>query len=769
MSRRDDDGLTWLGHVRLNRGTPLLAGGGVYLAGLVANMLPHAPGPWIVWAWLGGLAFAALCGFVALLLTAGDRYLDVTRLYILAAGLSTGVYLTVAALVRRAPYHPVVWVTAAMVVFFSAVMWPAVRRAQYHHEQEIIAERRSRRAVAGKAEPTGPEPAAPLTREQKFEVLFGRAGAKGLTCYGEYGDKAGPVLHMRLPDDGSVTVDRLRSMIPQLEVVFGRAFRGMRKGAIRVAAARDDAGRILTDEVYVRFDLRDILRETIRIPDGHEPMSIYDAFPIGVFDDGEIICLTIHQIHAMIVGLTRKGKSNLLHVMILLVSRCHDALAWFVDAKNGATVRPHMRAYAEGAIDPHTGQPARPPLDWVAIDRFEAERLFEAAIAAGLARPGLRRGSKWRATAAEPAILVFSDEIGETVGSHGGPQFTTAAGGATAADLGHLLTRGVCLGAGEMVLWWMAGQRGTVTMFANGDAKSQLGGRMCFKVTSKGDASDVFQDDLRASELLMSMSDHPGALVVSGFGLDEAKPGKVYFAGDDDELDDRAYASAVATSHIRPTLDAGTAAAIADYGYADRWEDPDRTAWIYGRQPARPPARWNTPTPTATATAAAVDTPPAPAGHPGMSAVDELGLTGAGNPFALHAVPPHADGELVGDEAAEWERIERVYRDEMATRAARAQQPDPARPVLPPVEVGPYGRFVELVQAAADGITAADAFRSLKADGKAPRDRTTIYTWRDRAIADGLIVQPHGEGKGPLFGRDAWEARVRGDGGRRAA
>jgi hypothetical protein len=769
--RRKDEALTWLGHRWLGRSwfAPLIAAGFVFIAGCMLHLADLRPTDGFGWtvAVLVGLAGLVAGGGLGLLACGmpGEDYRDTSRLYMLAAGAAAAAWLWWAAVID--PYGRVVLIVFAAATFVMFVMWRPVRTAQRRFERVKLDE-----ALARKLAATAVPAQRKMSTGDRIEAKFAEAGARGLEYVETIDTEAGFAWHMMLPEDGSVSVPMLISLQKRLEIVFARwPIPQLRAGAIRVEYAKSPSGQIVTDEVVIHFDVNDIMSQIVWMPIDHGPISVYDRILVGKLADGTPLFLSVCDMHSMIVGMTRYGKSNFLHVLVYQATRCVDAVIWFADFKGGSTVRPWIDPYLKRAIDPATGQPVKPAIDWAAQDRFEAERILNAAVAASQARPGIRwswpggGGSKWRATPERPAVLVITDEVAEMVGDAASPDFDTAATGATATTLGRLVNRAVCLGAGEGVWQIVAGQRGTSDAFVNGTAKAQFLGRVSFRQENAGDAGEVFQGgagkgkNLQAISLVDSL-DHPGSMVLSGFGNgSDLMIAKAFFMGDDDELVRRVTEAAVAHSQHRPDLDPETAAAIEVFGYSTRWTDPDRTAWMYGTQPSRPLRRWNAkPDPSS----------PAPGGvatatRPPTSVVDELGLNvDDSNPFAAainanHPVQGVDAARQAGADAesARWAEIEKRYGAEMSDRAKLVEsgtgddgegerEPDRGNVATDRGRGSPgYRRFIEIVDGAgAAGITARQAYAKLQAEGLAPGDKKTIYSWRDKAAAAGEIENP---------------------------
>lgn len=735
------------------------------------------------WALTGGVISTVVLAVGGWAITGDPDFRGDVRAWFVGYGLIAGAYLTTVA--STDPFALPAWIASASLTTVGTATFVRARHAQLRHERAIRTAAYLARHIPTQAAAADPGKSPDALR---WEALAEKAGAAGLTFLGRHATEAGPMIHYRLPDDMSITFSVLNSAAwrERFAGVYGHTLTdSLRPNAIRVQRAKHPkTGQAIATEVFVIIDVRDILAEIVPLVVDNGPISVYDAFPIGKFADGQTLCLTIAEIHLLIVGATRQGKSNLLHVILFVLTRCYDAVTWMYDGKGGAVVRKWLNPWLNHEINPITGQPLEHPLiDWPAIDRFEFERMLLAGIAAAEGRPGIRAmwpgggGSKWTATREHPVIFIICDEIARSTGTHTGPAFDSPEGGATSATLTKYLTTLLTIGAGEGVLVILAAQRSTVTMLGNGDSKANLCGRLCFPMTSTGDAADVFQKDPLATQLVTEL-EHPGCVVVDGFpGLGDPAAAKVYFVGKEDEIDEVIRRAVIARSSVSkadpdpivPALDDATAELIAQYGYEDRWSDPTRTWWMRGK--VTPPAnlrRWNATAPTQPATVttgtgtAVLERPPA--SSPFTAAFNEVeGIT---TPPAADPARPLADP----DEDAQWREIEARYGADM--RAAAAEQlatgtytPPPAEPTEPAPTGGgdpttAYGWFVKVVRdAGPSGITAMEAWQAMP-DAVRPKDRTSVYKYRDQAAANGDIKVPTGIGTGArnarFYGPQHW-------------
>lgn len=739
----------------------------------------------------------------------------------------------------------------------STVLFANARREQYNyefdhfngeHEREALREERLRRRLAATM-PTGadPEPFPAISAKEreclKFEQLLATVGAGSgpdratlvraglarppaageqyarvsedsrLTVHERIPTSAGFTLWVILPPDASISYDTMRALAGKIEQLFGAKLpdefpHGSRPGCVRVQRATAKNGEPITTEVYIHVDVRDVLAKTLTMPENRDalkPISVYEAFQVGQFADGTPIMLTLAEIHALIVGRTRMGKSNLLNLLTRQLGRCYDVLLWAYDGKGGRWLRPYLKPWRDRVTDPHTDAPlARPFFDWAAISLTEFERIVDAGIELAVTRPNLEyaSGSGWRATRELPWVLILADELSEAAAANGASgEFVDSRVMVTASLMQDKLARLVRLGAGEGVSLVAAQQRGTVTSGMSGDGKSQLGGRILLPVKA-GEAGEVLADADPETIRLTTALRKPGSVVIEGFGHDESLPGKLWLFADADKVEATALRTVRELTYYRPALDAGSAAAIERFGYATRWTDPDRTAWLYNRRPARPLFRWSAELDeqraprTPGAAAPAGDAPIA------RTRAEQYGLQDVPDPFApaapapapinpTHAEPtaPPADDPAppaekpLGDAAAaaEWAAREAALIAEMGpemTRRLDAVQaehegttpppppPAPERPPGPPApdsdEALMYGpplrtveptfdrlwpELVEIVNAAGvDGITAAEVVKILTDRNRCPSSRGTVNGWLDK-LANARKIVRTGEGR----------------------
>lgn len=752
-----------------------------------------------VWSWSDAHTFWAVAiGAVLLSTAAGFLYglrahhTGLVRAWCTMTPLMGGVWTLYAVGSGLRAWMP--WIAWAFAFGLNALLYVSCRQDQFNYEADhlsgtaaVIAE--EERAAAARATAVAAVPPPPPAKTafeleaERWEELFAVCGATGLEFFRRTPNKAGFTLHMGLPDDGSVSFDAVRSISTRIEQVFGKRLlkdfpRGSRPGCVRVQRASNSDDEQITGEIYVHVDVRDILRKTIRIPDEFTPISIYEAFQVGEFADGKPCSLTLAEIHMLIVGRTRMGKSNLLNLLTRQVARCYDAVIWAYDGKGGRFLRPWLKPYLAKEKDPHTGQPLdRPIFDWASIDLTEFERQVDAAIEIAASRALLltAAGSGHTATADDPAIFFLADELSEAAGvvGAGAAVFDTLVNVKT-SELQGKLARLVRLGAGEGVYFCGAQQRGTVTSGMSGDGKAQLGGRILLPVKA-GEAGDVLADADAETIRLCTTLKHPGTVVVEGFGHEDSMPAKLWLMGERHEIEAEVRRQVLELTWRRPKLHPSVAAMIDKFGYAARWTHRARTAWMHHRKPDGPGTieghllRWNAPAMPGT-----TPTPAAAESRLARTRVEALGLVGVPNPFAqapAQRTSAHAEADTTAPALISDDEVARRWQDVDAQLAAEigyeptnpAVQPAPAAPVYTltaPVlqrvaatfeNAAPY--IVRIVDAAPNGISIAETARQLgETYGIRPKSRGTIKDWMDKlADQSRQLVRATNDSGTPLF------------------
>lgn len=456
--------------------------------------------------------------------------------------------VTLAAIARRT--HPTVLMHLGVTLFASAawMAWaqavsPFTSRAAIPFAILLVllgpmywavtaADRRERRAALENASRLVGKKAA----RGDWPGMLAALGAPGIDVERTLESRAGYVKILKLPAHGHVTYERIRGLIKQLEVVLA-----VQRGCVRVVPGED------ASLVQVHVVTRDVMAETIDLPDDDTPISVNRPFPVGVDETGEEFQLLWRQIATIIAGLRGKGKSNLANVLIAQLARCVDVVIWVIDLKGGRTARPWLAPWLEGRT-------ARPVVDWVATTVDEANLMLETALKAVQIRAHSGAGGEMiEPTAEQPAIIILCEEVATLVGMH-----------AEAASKPRSLLMSITqLGRSEAVDPILITQRNTVTMTGSGDLISQCPRRIALGVSSVEDARLVTGET--ASAAAIAALRHPGSMYVRDGDVTPVpvKGFRVVF--------ERISTLAERRSRIRPGLEPSLESALGDV-YTKRWE-----------------------------------------------------------------------------------------------------------------------------------------------------------------------------------------------------
>lgn len=179
--------------------------------------------------------------------------------------------------------------------------------------------------------------------------------------------------------------------------------------------------------------------------------------------------------HRLVAGVTRSGKSGLMHLLIAKYSKAKDVAFWGVDLKGGAALLPWA-----------------PLFDWLETDIERAMQLVLAA-AQEVDRRGKVCGTRgtevWEPTEEEPVIVLFCDEIASLIGDSAPRHIAQRAGSA--------LVEIARKGAGMGVLMVLATQYPTLAALGSSQLKSQLTWRACFRLSQADQAAWILPNATR--------------------------------------------------------------------------------------------------------------------------------------------------------------------------------------------------------------------------------------------------------------------------------
>jgi hypothetical protein len=426
-------------------------------------------------------------------------------------------------------------------------------------------------AALAAAVPPPPPPPGPEEERRKemkrWEYMFETVGCPGVKVTSLASQRTGRVLRLQLPRaTGAVTLESLQQAAGRMCVILR-----LPKNRIEFEEL-DHAG-----DIQMRLRERDVLGEIKTLPPEHYASTINEPFAVGVQEDGSIATIHLRNLHAMIIGMTDAGKSNLINVILTQIAHCRDAIVWVIDMKGGRVARPWLQPWIEGRTQ-------EPVIDWVATTREEAQRMIRCFIAAIQARAesGIG-GSKITPSVALPQIILITDEMADLFGINRG----------TKSEVGDSATNNQFIRWGEeitqkgrseaCVTMW-ASQRGVAAMAGSANMKANCKLRIMLGVADENEGRYANAANTTAQKRAASMIDTPGAGVIT-----TGKKGSLlvkFYLHDHPEkpgtktgeslCDDGCvpscpiYKTALETGSVRPRIDRMTATAMGE-DYALRW------------------------------------------------------------------------------------------------------------------------------------------------------------------------------------------------------
>lgn len=257
--------------------------------------------------------------------------------------------------------------------------------------------RRHRKAV--EAAPVVIAPAGP-GGDAEWSRILTETGTRGVTVGARTGDPyGGYAVPVTLPSNGSVTWQTLAGMLPQ----FRTAARLPNDWSLNVTEGEHGG------EAVIRVTSSTAINKTYPIPEEHHPLTIRRPVDLGRYGNGEPTRVLLREVSVRIVGPTRKGKTNLLHVFISEIGRCTDAMVWFIDLAKEGKVSARWN-------EPFTaGRTPRPVIDWAATTPAQARVMLDAFIAEMRYRSRVfKDAEKVEPTPEVPALFLVVDEGTDT-------------------------------------------------------------------------------------------------------------------------------------------------------------------------------------------------------------------------------------------------------------------------------------------------------------------------------------------------------------------
>lgn len=419
---------------------------------------------------------------------------------------------------------------------------------------------------------SGPDAAEIARREElaMWDHMWGAIGQEGVQTRKVTDEPGGRVAVIELPRLGHVTINSLEACIPQMEVILK-----MLPGAISFRRLSHSG------ELEVRLRERNQLAVAIPLTPLHYATSINKPFAIGVAEDGTIASISLREIHAMLMGTTGSGKSNLINVLTGQMGRMVDTVIWCIDMKGGRVAKPWISPWAND-------ETTDPVFDWVATTREEAALMMDCFLAAITCRmrSGLG-GGKIYPDPSMPQIILLVDEMADLFGSGKGPRrgLADARGQLTNMDFIERADEITQKGRSEAATTVWASQRATNSMFGDGDLKSNVNLRIVMGTANQAEARYAMQDNVPAQKLAAAAAAYKGAGVIA-HGQDSSMLVKFFHLDHPEEMVDGLPRSlckdgcipdcpvrktAIETGRMRPQLDQMTAESMGEI-YAGRWD-----------------------------------------------------------------------------------------------------------------------------------------------------------------------------------------------------
>ncbi len=314
----------------------------------------------------------------------------------------------------------------------------------------------------------------------------------------------------------------------------------------------------------LHISTKNFLAETINYPTECTPLSIMNEFSIGRFLDGTPTLIELYQAAGLVAGQRGGGKTVLLQSMTASLVRCVDVIVWHVDLNGGGMSSPWTSPFAKGEIE-------YPAVDWVASTPKQALKM--AKVALSIARD---RKARHQSLLIEqntdvlpvrpglPLIMIFVDESAEVTGEDAAKE---------AQAVSKALQEVQRIGRAMCVNVLFSTQRATGD-YLPAQVKKGAGLAICTRVKDDAELAHVF--DWRKG-LNSDMLTEPGQMLIQR-GTGAIKMFKGYRL-----LPAQIRDIAIATQRIRASAQLDPRAVlVGGRTYADRWADPDSTAFLAG-------------------------------------------------------------------------------------------------------------------------------------------------------------------------------------------
>jgi FtsK/SpoIIIE family len=315
------------------------------------------------------------------------------------------------------------------------------------------------------------------------------------------------------------TIADVIAKIPALESGLG-----IFRGALRVYPTPDD----LANRCELRVLDMDPHADAIPWP-GPSVTSITEPIDFGPFEDAAPCRVLFLRRHGLAGGATGGGKSGWLNVLMGNLVACTDVVIWAIDLKKGMELGPWAECIGRLATTPE-----------------EARALLADAVAILEARAALlaERGQRvWEPSPEMPALIILIDEYAELVDE--------APVAVKHAD--SIARRGRAVAVNLIA----ATQRPTQKAMGQGAVRSQMDGRICFRVRERKDVDLILGQGMLAAGWNAHTLNAPGKFLIAAAEHDTPRRARAYL------LTDQAVTeTANRYADLRPPLDPASAAAL---------------------------------------------------------------------------------------------------------------------------------------------------------------------------------------------------------------
>jgi DNA segregation ATPase FtsK/SpoIIIE, S-DNA-T family len=275
---------------------------------------------------------------------------------------------------------------------------------------------------------------------------------------------------------------------------------GVRPGSVRV---EPDPAR--ADRAMMRVVESDPHAAPIPYPRqaGDGTASITRPIPLGVFEDGQPVHVSLLRRNALVGGVVGSGKSGVVNVVLAALTACPDVAVWGIDLKGGMEIGPWMPALDRMATTPD----AAVALLADAVAELDARATEQAA-----------RGERvWQPTPSRPALIIVIDEYAELPDE--------------AAPLTDSLAR---RGRAVAVTLLAATQRPTQQAMGGGAVRSQMDVRVCLRVRERRDVDLILGQGMLNAGWHAHELNAPGKFLISSPEHGTPKRARAYLFTDTD-------------------------------------------------------------------------------------------------------------------------------------------------------------------------------------------------------------------------------------------